>query len=41
MAETRNDKYRAIAYADDVVLLCPNKEGLQKMFNIAQKFLMT
>ena len=33
-----NAYYGAIAYADDIVLLCPNKEGLQKMFNIAQKF---
>ena len=32
-----NNYYGAIAYADDMVLLCPNKDGLQKMFNIVKK----
>ena len=33
-----NEYYGAIAYADDIVLLCPKKDGLQKMLNIAKKF---
>ena len=34
----KNNYYGAIAYADDIVLLSPNRDGLQKMFNIAQKY---
>ena len=29
---------RALAYADDVVLLCPTKTGLLKMLNICEQF---
>ena len=34
----KNNYYGAIAYADDIVLLSPNRDGLQKMFNISQKY---
>ena len=34
----KNNYYGVIGYADDLVLLSPNKEGLQKMFNISKKF---
>ncbi len=27
-----------LAYADDVILLCPSRTGLQKMRNICQQF---
>ncbi len=28
----------ALAYADDVILLCPSRSGLQKMINICEQF---
>lgn len=31
--------YGAISYADDIVLLCPSREGLQHMINITKSFL--
>ena len=34
----KNNYYGAIAYADDIVLLSPNRDGLQKLFNISQKY---
>ena len=34
----KNDYYGALAYADDIVLLCPSIKGLQSMLDISKKF---
>ena len=33
-----NHYYGALAYADDIALLCPSRSGLQKMLNICEKY---
>ena len=33
-----DDYYGALAYADDIVLLCPSIKGLQSMLDISKKF---
>ena len=33
-----NCYYGAVSYADDIVLLCPNRDGLQKMINLTKSF---
>ena len=32
------DCFNALAYADDIVLLCPTKEGLRKMIEICEAY---
>ena len=33
-----NEFYGALAYADDVALLCPSRSGLQEMLNLCEKY---
>ena len=33
-----NFYYGSSAYADDIILLCPSRNGLQEMFNICQEY---
>ena len=35
-----NFYYGSSAYADDIILLCPSRNGLQEMFNICQEYFL-